>query len=364
MKNLPLVSILIPTYNQPEYFKQALESALNQDYPNIEIIVSDDSTDDRVAKVASEYKDKIQFFRHGDTYNDENSNERAELNIRNLLEHANGEFVNILFHDDLIYPQKISKMMDFFDDKWNNQIAIVTSLRDVIDGDGNITSRSDLLSELNIYVNDKVVTMPGEAVGRLLMMMCGNFIGEFSTVLMRRKDFFKKCINKFSTGYCFGIRDRSMGDISIYLEACGDGRGLAFIREPLSAFRLAGGNQNTYSGRNRINIVIDWLAIATGLYLRNVYIHDRDEFSVACKYWNYISGSILDFFQKFPETTVDVNSELLDQMIQTAEFFEKREFDKILGTGIDWIQKYSSDTFDVNKFAVKNSEGLWIRRGD
>ena len=85
---------------------------------------------------------------------------------------------------------------------------------------------------------------------------------------------------------------------------------------------------------------------------------------MACKYWNYISGSILDFFQKFPETTVDVNSELLDQMIQTAEFFEKREFDKILGTGIDWIQKYSSDTFDVNKFAVKNSEGLWIRRGD
>lgn len=39
IKNPPLVSILIPTYNRPHYFKIALESALAQTYSNIEIIV-------------------------------------------------------------------------------------------------------------------------------------------------------------------------------------------------------------------------------------------------------------------------------------------------------------------------------------
>ena len=94
---MPLVSILIPTYNQPEFFRQALESALNQDYPNIEILVSDDSTDDRVKKVAMEYKDRIQFFKHPKI-------EDGTLGWRNmmfLLNHAHGEFINFLFHDDL-----------------------------------------------------------------------------------------------------------------------------------------------------------------------------------------------------------------------------------------------------------------------
>ena len=51
IKNLPLVSILIPTYNRPHYFKIALESALAQTYSNIEIIVGDDSTNNETEKL-------------------------------------------------------------------------------------------------------------------------------------------------------------------------------------------------------------------------------------------------------------------------------------------------------------------------
>ncbi len=46
--HLPKVSILIPAYNRPHYLKLALKSALNQTYENIEIIISDDSTNDEV----------------------------------------------------------------------------------------------------------------------------------------------------------------------------------------------------------------------------------------------------------------------------------------------------------------------------
>ena len=51
IKNVPLVSILIPTYNRPHYFKIALESALAQTYSNIEIIVGDDSTNNETEKL-------------------------------------------------------------------------------------------------------------------------------------------------------------------------------------------------------------------------------------------------------------------------------------------------------------------------
>ncbi|MHC5718428.1 MAG: glycosyltransferase family 2 protein, partial [Nostoc sp.] len=37
----PLVSVIIPTYNRPEYLKQAIASAIKQTYQNIEIIISD-----------------------------------------------------------------------------------------------------------------------------------------------------------------------------------------------------------------------------------------------------------------------------------------------------------------------------------
>lgn len=57
IKNVPLVSILIPTYNRPHYFKIALESALAQTYSNIEIIVGDDSTNNETEKLI--YRDYL-----------------------------------------------------------------------------------------------------------------------------------------------------------------------------------------------------------------------------------------------------------------------------------------------------------------
>jgi len=61
-KNLPLVSILIPTFNRPHYFKIALESALAQTYSNIEIIVGDDSTTNETEKLI--YRHYLHKHKH------------------------------------------------------------------------------------------------------------------------------------------------------------------------------------------------------------------------------------------------------------------------------------------------------------
>ena len=58
---MPFVTIGIPTYKQPEYIKEAIESVLAQTYKDLEIIVSDDSPDDETEKICKEYAGIAHF---------------------------------------------------------------------------------------------------------------------------------------------------------------------------------------------------------------------------------------------------------------------------------------------------------------
>jgi glycosyltransferase involved in cell wall biosynthesis len=63
MKNNPLVSIIIPTYNRHKYLPNAIRSAINQTYKNIEIIVIDDCPKNPAIKIVEDIKDKrIQYY--------------------------------------------------------------------------------------------------------------------------------------------------------------------------------------------------------------------------------------------------------------------------------------------------------------
>ena len=61
-KSQPLVSIITPTYNRPEYLKVALESAVGQTYRNIEIIVSDNCSLENPQAIVESFNDaRIRF---------------------------------------------------------------------------------------------------------------------------------------------------------------------------------------------------------------------------------------------------------------------------------------------------------------
>ena len=52
----PLVSIIIPAYNGEEFLGAALESALAQTYPAVEVLVTDDGSTDRSAEIAESFE--------------------------------------------------------------------------------------------------------------------------------------------------------------------------------------------------------------------------------------------------------------------------------------------------------------------
>ncbi len=58
-KLTPKVSIILPARNEEDFISECLDSLIKQDYPNYEIIVIDDSSDDSTGKIISEYQKKI-----------------------------------------------------------------------------------------------------------------------------------------------------------------------------------------------------------------------------------------------------------------------------------------------------------------
>lgn len=101
----PLVSIVIPVYNGANYMSEAIDSALAQTYPNIEILViNDGSTDDGATHdIAMSYGEKIRYFQK------ENGGVVSALNFG--IENMRGEYFAWLSHDDLYLPEKIEKQV-------------------------------------------------------------------------------------------------------------------------------------------------------------------------------------------------------------------------------------------------------------
>ncbi len=105
-KDLPLVSVIIPTYNRGWIVCEAVDSVLAQDYPNFEVLVVDDGSTDNTKDLLGKYKDNIRVLYQ------KNRGVSAARNIG--IKKANGEYIAFLDSDDLWEKKKISSQIDFF----------------------------------------------------------------------------------------------------------------------------------------------------------------------------------------------------------------------------------------------------------
>jgi glycosyltransferase involved in cell wall biosynthesis len=110
----PKVSILITVYNLSDYIRTTIESAVNQDYNNIEIVISDDASTDNSAEIIREYKNKYPE-KIVAVFNKENKGITRNSNV--ALQHATGELIAMLDGDDIYLPGKISlQVQEFLND--------------------------------------------------------------------------------------------------------------------------------------------------------------------------------------------------------------------------------------------------------
>jgi glycosyltransferase involved in cell wall biosynthesis len=103
---LPLVSVIVPTFNRTRYLASAVASALAQTYPRIEILVSDDaSKEDIFGKVVSRFADeRIKYHRNP-------INLGMGMNTWNALVRAGGKYVATLHDDDEWEPDFLEALV-------------------------------------------------------------------------------------------------------------------------------------------------------------------------------------------------------------------------------------------------------------
>src|ERR1700734_3340325 len=99
----PLVSILIPCFNAKQWIAQAIESALQQTWPEKEVIVVDDGSTDGSLGVIKRFEGRVRW---------ETGPNRGGNQARNrLLELARGEWLQYLDADDYLLPDKVALQM-------------------------------------------------------------------------------------------------------------------------------------------------------------------------------------------------------------------------------------------------------------
>ena len=124
MKQQPLVSILINNYNKQNYCKQALKSAINQNYKNIEIIFYDDNSSDNslknIIELTNKSKDKIKIIKNstrGKIYSFNQMN-----GIIKSVDKSKGQIICLMDSDDFFKKNKVKKIVNFFSNNPKQEI--------------------------------------------------------------------------------------------------------------------------------------------------------------------------------------------------------------------------------------------------
>lgn len=254
----PLISVCLPVYNGEKYIKEALASLGKQTYTNIELIVSDDNSEDLSISLVNEFSKNIHFPVH--IYSHLPNGIGGNWN--NCIEKANGEYIKFLFQDDVLEPTCIEEMVQVFG-AYPNAGLITCKRNFIVEENSNneeiynwIDTFGDL--QINICGNSGPITVFNKKMFSHLEFLKSplNKIGEPTTVLFK-KEIVKK-IGLFDTqlrqilDYEYWYRILKIQDIVV-------------INKPLVQFRI---HQDQETNVNRNKKIDDYEIYDTILYDR------------------------------------------------------------------------------------------------
>jgi glycosyltransferase involved in cell wall biosynthesis len=116
---MKLISVLLPCYNSERYIREAIQSILDQTYIHFELLILDDGSTDNTISIISEFKDKRIVLLC------ENANKGIVYQLNKGIEHAKGEFIARMDADDISFPERFQKQVDFLEDIRNQKIDVL-----------------------------------------------------------------------------------------------------------------------------------------------------------------------------------------------------------------------------------------------
>lgn len=227
MKNEPLISICIPTYNGEKYLRKCLDSCLNQTYSAIEIIIVDDGSNDKTPELLQAYAladPRIKLFQN-------EKNLGLVQNWNRCMELATGEWIKFVFQDDYLAQDCLQKFVNAA----NSDTQLIISKRSfILPENADSSTKKYYFSEVRTVENTKAKIHNGKLSAAEIAKIaaeniCLNFIAEPSLA------FFKKSI--LSEVGNFDADFAQICDLEYFLRV-GSTYGLTYIPEKLCHFRI------------------------------------------------------------------------------------------------------------------------------
>jgi glycosyltransferase involved in cell wall biosynthesis len=125
----PRVSILIDNYNYGRFLRQAIESALNQTYRDIEVIVVDDGSTDDSREIIASYGDRVIPVLK------ENGGHASAMNAGFAA--SKGDYICLLDSDDFFYPEKVETLQQIISSQFFTKPLLLYHLLNVVDEAGH-----------------------------------------------------------------------------------------------------------------------------------------------------------------------------------------------------------------------------------
>ena len=227
----PLVSIIIPAYNAANYLSEAIDSALAQTYSNIEVIVINDGSKDNgeTEKIALSYGNRIKY------YAKENGGSSSALNFG--ISKMQGEWFSWLSHDDLYYPEKIERQIEFLNELPNN-----------IRSQHVLFSASELINATGKIIRKPSTKCIAQTAGRINSISGNEFL-----IAEPTKNNFHGCsclvnIKVFNEIGCFDENLRLLNDVDMWYRIYSHGYIIRYVPEILVKGRVHAKQLSTLIG--------------------------------------------------------------------------------------------------------------------
>lgn len=304
MRDNPLVSVIVLMYNKFDYFKECIDSVLNQEYDNIEIIISDDGSSNFDEHVFENYilQSKKEISNVIVTGNQINVG--TVKNFNKALQLSTGQYIIPLALDDILYDcNTISDIVKFFQ---STKCMIFTAYREVYD--------EEMKNIITKLPQSKVVNLIENAdSSKLYKKLCmGNFISGACT------PFSRKFIEKY--GY-FDEEYVLLEDFPKYLSVLRQGCKIHFFRRNTIKYRSGGISENVSPNTllchdNEMTIKKEILPFKkhTGIFIhrlnkfqlcQNELITDKNKCRKIYRYLAYIDIVIYKIVRRFIKKVKD-----------------------------------------------------------
>jgi glycosyltransferase involved in cell wall biosynthesis len=257
----PLVSICIAAFNAGPWIGEAIESALAQTWPRIEVVVCDDASTDDTLAVARSFSDQRIHVHTNRTRLGKSRNQNRAIGL------SSGSYVKFLHADDKLNPTCLEEMVAVALE--DERIGLVFAARDVeVEGDVDPDwSRKYARPHEGFTTLERI--NEGRSLFKQLLRrgLDENWIGEPSAVMVSRRALER-------SGY-FSERIHQIDDLDLWLRILLEHQA-AFIDRPLCVYRRHG-ESSTSSNQRRGRDWLDRVWVLDGLLAEALDPDDREE---------------------------------------------------------------------------------------